>query len=238
MKDIKYIKSIIEKYKKNSAEVDNNGVGFFLNSFGLFKQVYLTEANTSDYEIRKKEVENFNQILMNNTIVNAVTALDVFVKFIITKRQNWNEEGYNSLLDEDIKLSAAFELFNKAAVTREYLIAHSVSYQNNDIINKFFSKLTGEDFFNAIEKKEIEAPFSLTSPKTLQSIFPEWERKLKLFFEIRHKFIHEGELTIMKPEELDDYFHLILSIIASIEMYVLDRDVSLLKGTVPDTDRR
>lgn len=93
--------------------------------------------------------------------------------------------------------------------------------------------MTGEDFFGAIEKIDIDAPFSLKNPTTLINLYPDWKLKLMDIFEMRHKFIHEGELTIMKPEELEDYFFLILSIISSIEMYVLDRDVRIFKGTAP-----
>ena len=132
------------------------------------------------------------KLAINNYLVNLITGLEVYLRGVIMQNKKWNESGYERLLKkEKISLVDAFDLFKKEKVTMQFIVAQTFSFQNLRIIDNVFSELTATKFLKEIELHPIADEIK---PLILKTLHPNWRRDLTRLYEIRNKFVHEGNL--------------------------------------------
>jgi hypothetical protein len=209
---------IIEKYK-NRSDSPSDGVMFFLAAFETYRQaVTITDfSSLSENDRKRKQFEN--NLLGHNLIVNAVTAVEILLKRIIIDGKNWQETGFQKLLNNDIKLSDAFHLFNRENITREYVVAHSNSLESIESIDRVFSLLTGDEFLNEVGQVLIPQMISGRVPMAIDNSIPDWRNTLAKMYSIRHLYIHEAQLTELTFENGSDYFFEVITIMDAINGY-------------------
>ncbi len=154
-----------------------------------------------------------SSVAAHNFVVNCVTGLEVYLRQIILGNKHWDDKGLNSLLKEKLTLGEAYNLFNNEKLTREYIIAHYYSFQNLEAIYEIFSKLTGTDFFVAVEK------FKPTHNGlgTLVEEIPDWRKQFALMFSVRNNFVHEGTLTTLEDSDIDNLYILVVMFVIILD---------------------
>lgn len=156
---------------------------------------FLYESHELLWRSRYFESRAFSKskkIAINNYLVNLITGLEVYLRGVIMQNKKWNESGYERLLKkEKISLVDAFDLFKKEKVTMQFIVAQTFSFQNLRIIDNVFSELTATKFLKEIELHPIDDEIK---PLILKTLHPNWRRDLTRLYEIRNKFVHEGNL--------------------------------------------
>lgn len=173
---------------------------------------------------KSKKLSKLKSIAANNFLVNCVTAIEIHLKDVILQNSNWNELGFSDLLKEKISLNDAFEIFNKEKVTREYIIAHSISFQNIESINKVFSSLLKADFLKEVENFKVtpdeEEPSSEEKEMSLLERMPDWRKKMASLYELRNAFVHEGKMKKLTHSEISQYVRVCIFFIHRVDYYV------------------
>ncbi len=213
----------LDKIRKEYRAI--NPIGLAEQALDLLLQSYtifsITHENLTK-ELSKEEREKLDVLARHNCIVNIVTAFEIFFKSQVLHKNDWSKEGYEKLLSEEIKLSTAYEMLQGEKITREYIIAHSQSFQNFHNINRVFSSLIDRGFYNDIELVKVSGLISGNA--TFLEEFPNWREKIISIFEIRHRFIHHGEMNLLSTDDIDSLFNLALVWVTTIDAYFSKRD--------------
>ncbi|NOT76711.1 MAG: hypothetical protein HOP08_17420 [Cyclobacteriaceae bacterium] len=204
--DVKKLQTRFAQFKKDKKEgriidADDNFFEFFLAAADL-----LIGAVTISDKGKPLFASDAQKVARANFFVNMSTAMEVYLKTLIVERDDWDEKGYDALMDQKITINDAFELFSKNKVTRPFIIFHKTSFQSLEKIVDVFSKLMGgKNILDEIENVEfvIGGKSKNKAKTTLKKYRPQWRKSLQEVFEIRNKFVHEG----ISPNEEDSVFN-------------------------------
>lgn len=172
----------------------------YLKSVSFIDSAYKLTENLEIEGVLKDEIP----IAYNNLLVNLVSGMEIYFRETIIQSSSWNEDGLNKLLQENIKLSEAYKIFNQGQITREYIIAQHFSFKNFDSISSVFSNLLGRDFNNFVE----DYKFKLPNSNSLKEMFPNWRRDIVTIYNLRNNFVHECEVHSFDKETLRYYYYL------------------------------
>lgn len=187
------IKNIRNRFKNSTKEMREGAK----DADSLFYSFYMESYNliVSDHFNKTKLGKDY---ILNNYLVNCVTSLELYFRSVIVQNKRWDEKGYSKLLNERISLHDAYELFNSDGVTRQYIIAHTNSFQNLDRINNVFSNLMDIDFLKEVENHSVKLDDE--RDYSLKKKVPDWNRRIRKLYEMRNSFVHEGQLNILTKE--------------------------------------
>jgi hypothetical protein len=150
------------------------------------------------------------QVVYRNFVVNAVTALEVFLKDII-QEVDWTEDGYRTLLSKaKVNLAEAYDLFGKTHVTRNSIISSYYTFQNMSSVYEVFDALTGKSFHNAMhETKIFEGDFPTFIEHMKHSHKLDFDEEIRKLFSTRHLIVHENADVRLSLAELNKFVALI-----------------------------
>jgi hypothetical protein len=144
----------------------------------------------------EKNRERNNTTQASQFLVIFITAMEVFLKKIVSLNPNWNDNGYTEILNQKITLSEAYKMIGKERVTQEFIVAQYVSFSNYDSINSVFSKLVGTEHFIEDLGKHVmiwaKAEEKILFDTCLDEMQPDWKDKIKEAYKRRNEFVHEG----------------------------------------------
>ncbi|WP_276373806.1 hypothetical protein [Chryseolinea sp. H1M3-3] len=137
--------------------------------------------------IDKPVTKLVSEEVKRHCIVSYVSVIEVFCKRLVVKyHTKWSTAGYNKLLDANISLNEAYNLFKELKISRASIISHYYSFQNLSAIASIFERLTNKKILDEIENiRENKNDFTLLETSS------EWRTELAKLFELRHRIIHE-----------------------------------------------
>jgi len=114
----------------------------------------------------------------------------MIIGLLIQPNPKLSQEGINKLLNKEITLKDAYELFKEKEASLGEVIAFSYSFQNIESLNKTLSGLIGKDFLTEVENIKV---FDLDGnfKFILKNKYPHWRKYLQELFSLRHKFTHQ-----------------------------------------------
>src|SRR5579859_4868003 len=198
-------KLAIQRIKESNLGELSDSVEMFFMSYALLDGILDGTVEQFDEESKR--------IAKCNFVVNLVTAIETYFKLRIISKTDWEETAFDEFHLDQITINQAFTAFKaEENISREVLVAQSQSFQNLESIDQIFSTLTKKKFLKEIGEMKINTLLSFPAV-TFNDNFPNWRNHVKQIFETRHKFIHEGSITELTNDTLEQYFLTILVLI-------------------------
>lgn len=176
---------------------------------------------------RNSEQRN-KRIAISNFQVNAVTAIEVFFKSIISTNKNWSPNGIEELLKENITLGEAYKILKKHKLTPQFIIAETFSFSDFWSMGTYMKKLlnTEIDFFIEFETHtfgQYNWESKKGESKTFIALFPNWRREIQSLYTERNRFIHEGVISKKSVDDLAPLYNVLEKFSQILSVYFAER---------------
>jgi len=225
-KNIKKITEDLERYQELYKKRMSLPAANFWKMLSISHLVYMKASTElqSDTNIAEERKRDAISQSAKNLIINLVTATEVFLKDLMRDicdkyTKFLTNDGLSELLKEKISLREAFILLKDKEISLgEFIGSYFLFESIMDIDNKF-TKLTGKNFLNEIEKLE----FNLDESKKkffgkeklcLVQDFPKWREEINKMFRLRHEFVHH--LNFSDPVSYKTVYEILDSVTAFI----------------------
>jgi len=149
---------------------------------------------------------------------------DVFI-LVYTKDENLMER----LLDES-KSSEKHISSKPTDIEASDLLSKSFNFQNIDDLNSAFSNLVGTDFIEYICKSKIPScgiKGRRVVDFSIESVFTDWDKIIKIAFDIRHKVVHDANYRIEFDSTLIQKVESLFLLIPQIATHFIAKKFSL-----------